>query len=258
MEGSICTYSFIPVRKTADERSELTTQILFGETYTILKKEKKWAYIKVDFDNYEGWIDAKLIEPISENEYKSWKNGEAIIVANARTPIIKDGAITPTFISMGSKIVITENSNTFFIGKHEFFIPGNKPFHKTEGFRESAINLVNTTYLWGGVTCFGIDCSGLSQTVFKVNGIKLPRDASEQIKLGEEVQFVEEAKSGDLAFFEDEEGKICHVGVCIGRGEIIHASGEVRIDQLDHKGIFVRKENRYSHKLSIIKRMTKK
>ena len=114
---------------------------------------------------------------------------------------------------------------------------------------------LNAPYLWGGKTPFGIDCSGFTQMVYKLNGFALPRDAYQQAEIGETLSFVEEAEPGDLAFFDDDEGNIIHVGMVLEQGTIIHASGKVRIDALDHQGIYNKELKNYSHKLRLIKKI---
>ena len=256
MSGSISVYGFIPVRKEPSETSEMVTQILFGETFVVSQKEGKWAKIKMDFDGYEGWIDAKLVFSVAETEYELWKNANAWMVPTPKINIVKDGSSAPINIPAGSRIVFNgHDRNSFSIGKNDYFISGQIPQTKELGIREVATSLLHTPYLWGGRSYFGIDCSGLSQIVYKINGTWLPRDAYQQIELGNNVSFVEEARIGDLAFFDNEEGNIVHVGICLGAGKIIHAYGEVRIDAIDHQGIFNHDENKYSHKLRVIKRI---
>ena len=114
---------------------------------------------------------------------------------------------------------------------------------------------LNSPYLWGGRSPFGIDCSGFTQMVFKLNGIKLPRDAYEQAEIGKTLNFIEETQKGDLAFFDNEEGKIIHTGIIIDKNKIIHSSGKVRIDNLDHYGIFNAETGKYSHNLRLIKKV---
>jgi hypothetical protein len=256
MSGSIGVYSFIPVRKDPSERAELVTQILFGETFIVTEKTEKWAKIKMDFDGYEGWIDQKLVFSVSPAEYELWKRADAWMVPTPKINIVQDGSSAPITIPAGSRIVFNgHDRNSFSIGRNDYFISGSIPNNKEINIREIANSLLHTPYLWGGRSYFGIDCSGLSQIVYKINGAWLPRDAYQQIELGNNVSFVEEAIVGDLAFFDDEEGNIVHVGICLGKGQIIHAYGEVRIDQLDHQGIFIREQNKYSHKLRVIKRI---
>ena len=103
---------------------------------------------------------------------------------------------------------------------------------------ETATLYLNTPYLWGGKTPFGIDCSGFVQMVYKLNGFKVLRDASQQASQGDALSFIEESEPGDLAFFDNEEGNIIHVGIMMEINYIIHASGKVRIDRLDHLGIY--------------------
>jgi cell wall-associated NlpC family hydrolase len=119
----------------------------------------------------------------------------------------------------------------------------------------TAYLLINAPYLWGGKNPFGIDCSGFTQIVYKLNGYKLPRDASQQVELGTPLSFVEEAEAGDLAFFDNEEGNIVHVGILLNNEQIIHASGSVRIDKYDHYGIFNKSLGKYSHSMRVIKRV---
>jgi len=256
MTGSISIFSFIPVRKEPSEKSELVTQILFGETFVVTEKTEKWAQIRMDFDGYTGWIDAKLVYSVAPTEYELWKGANAWMVPTPKLTIVQDGSSAPITIPAGSRIVFNGHErNSFSIGKNDYFISGQVPSNKELGIREVATSLLHTPYLWGGRSYFGIDCSGLSQIVYKINGAWLPRDANQQIELGQNVSFVEEAKTGDLAFFDNEEGAIVHVGICLGKGQIIHAYGEVRIDHLDHQGIFNREQNKYSHKLRVIKRI---
>jgi cell wall-associated NlpC family hydrolase len=134
------------------------------------------------------------------------------------------------------------------------------PFDSDEGtilenISKIAVNYINSPYLWGGRSPYGVDCSGLVQVVFKSIGYKLPRDASQQVKEGTTVDFVNLTQAGDLAFFDNEDGNITHVGIVLPNGEIIHSSGFVRIDKLDQQGIFCVKTQTYSHKLRIIKRV---
>ena len=130
---------------------------------------------------------------------------------------------------------------------------------KTQGFSEkkhlinNALIFLNAPYLWGGRTPFGIDCSGFTQIVYRLQGINIPRDAHQQAEVGNTLSFIEESQEGDLAFFDDSEGEITHVGIIMNNNNIIHASGKVRIDKLDQQGIFNIEKKIHTHKLRIIK-----
>lgn len=124
-----------------------------------------------------------------------------------------------------------------------------------EGIVDSALSYLETPYLWGGKSPFGIDCSGFTQIVYKLNGIFIPRDASQQVNLGSSRNFRDEAQAGDLAFFDNEEGEVIHVGVVLENRKIVHASGKVRIDTLDHQGIYNQDLKKYTHKLRVIQNL---
>jgi gamma-D-glutamyl-L-lysine dipeptidyl-peptidase len=126
-----------------------------------------------------------------------------------------------------------------------------------ENINDVASQYLDVSYLWGGKSLSGIDCSGFCQQVFKQFGIKLPRDAYQQAELGEVVGFLQEVECGDLAFFDNEEGRITHVGMMLNIHEIIHSSGKVRIDKIDHQGIINSETGARTHKLRIIKRYKK-
>jgi gamma-D-glutamyl-L-lysine dipeptidyl-peptidase len=257
MIGSICVSGYIPVRSEPSEVSQMVTQILFGETYQILREEVGWVYVKLDYDDYEGWIDSKMVSDIPERELEFIKKSPAWIVPINQVKIVTEPDKYSRFVTGGSRIVFNgQDRNSFVINNKEYYLTGSvSPGKKTAPIQEAAMTFLNTPYLWGGRTFYGIDCSGLVQVVFKILGVKMPRDASQQKEVGETINFVEEAKPGDLAFFDNDNGEIVHVGICMGRGEIIHSSGEVRIDKLDHQGIFNQVKKQYTHKLRVIKRV---
>ena len=255
MTCTICPFGIIPVRAEPSELSALETQVLFGEVFYVLESIPGWSRIRIEHDNYEGWVDEKTVIPIKENEIKRWLKSPGTIVQTPYLKLIREPEKSVQIISGGSRIVFNgDDLNSIVIGKREYYVQGALPDRKPE-LVEVAKGFLNTPYLWGGRSFFGIDCSGLTQIVFKIMGKALPRDTAQQIERGTTVSFVEEAIPGDLAFFDNDDGMITHVGICLGNGKILHASGEVRIDLLDHQGIFNSETQKYTHRLRIIKKI---
>lgn len=236
----------------------MVTQLLFGDHFQILDKEGNWFRIKLAYDDYEGWIDKKQLLPIEQHTFDIINSTEAYY-SNEMVQLIKDDKTSLFFpIVMGSALpnfynneCVVENQGYTYEGE---YTTGHLPNGKSS-LLETAMMYLNTPYLWGGKTPFGIDCSGFAQTVYKLNGVKLKRDAYQQAEQGETLSFVEEAEAGDLAFFDNEEGKIIHVGIVMDNNKIIHASGKVRIDGFDHQGIFNNEKGDYSHRLRLLKRV---
>ncbi|MGE3825539.1 MAG: C40 family peptidase, partial [Bacteroidia bacterium] len=170
-----------------------------------------------------------------------------------------DNSLTP--VIAGSTLPAYEHGK-LYVGDEEFSFDGEITHPLSDSIpalvSEYATVFLNAPYLWGGRSVFGIDCSGFTQVVFKMAGIQLKRDAYQQAEQGITLSFVEEAQTGDLAFFDNEEGKIVHTGIVLSQGKIIHASGKVRIDKLDHQGIYNHDTKKYSHKLRLIKRVLQK
>ena len=254
MKNGIALLSIIPVRNEPTHRSEQVTQLLFGETYTIINQQNNWAYISCTHDEYKGWIDLNQFHEISQREFEaieSAENGIALELVSSAT-----SGYHSIPILTGSRLPFFDGMN-FEIAKEKFIYNGQAiqtSSRSTSHFEKIAMRYLNAPYLWGGRSPFGIDCSGFTQVVYNCIGIALKRDAYQQAEYGSIVNFVEEAQPGDLAFFSNEEGKIIHVGIVLKDHRIIHASGKVRIDKLDHFGIFNADLKKYSHQLKIIKR----
>ncbi len=252
MNYGISILSIIPVRLEPNNRSEMTTQLIFGEHFKILESIKKWSKIQIAHDKYVGWISNNQIQEINFEEYEKLDKEIPtlstdildIIESDFNQPIVI-GSVLPTF-----------KSDHALINNKMYKFTGNT----TQGFTQrkhlinNAMIFLNAPYLWGGRTPFGIDCSGFTQIIYRLQGIKIPRDAYQQINLGQEIN-LNNCKEGDLAFFENKSGKITHVGLILENNKIIHASGQVRIDKLDEKGIFNSEKQKYSHKLHSIKKL---
>jgi cell wall-associated NlpC family hydrolase len=255
----ICNQSIVPCRAEASHRSEMVTQLLFGESFTILEETEEWAHILTAYDEYDCWVSNKQYQPIKEDTFKKLQSDAQPLSAEP-VQLIQDKKANHFFpIVAGStlpfltdKIIFLENYLYEFSG--ESILPDTQHISRTKIISTAHLYL-DSPYLWGGRSFFGIDCSGFTQIVFKLNGFKLPRDASQQALLGLPLSFIEEAQAGDLAFFDNEEGKITHVGIVLDDNKIIHASGKVRVDKLDHYGIFNLDTKKYSHHLRVIKRV---
>jgi hypothetical protein len=248
MNYGICHLSVIPLRAEATDTSEMVSQLLYGELFKVIEIRKKWSRIRLAFDKYEGWIDNKQFLDINEEDYK-----KLLLKPSVLSSDLVDFITTPEnqllSVCMGSNVKATHFLNHSFDGKKVSEI-----YPKTH-LIETALLYLNTPYLWGGKTPFGIDCSGFTQMVYKLNGYKLLRDASQQATQGEALSFIEESEPGDLAFFDNSEGAIVHVGIIMKDNYIIHAHGKVRIDRIDHSGIFNYEARAHTHKLRVIKRI---
>ncbi len=245
MSHGICTLSVIPCRAEPNDRAEIVTQLLFGELYHIIEKKEKWVRIKTDYDQYEAWICIKQLEEINQSSFTDLKNKKVDLVGKPFETIVHKKA---------GNLLLPLGADLRFIEKEDYHYQGIRADINTSKIKEFALAYLNTPYLWGGRSPGGIDCSGFSQLVYKLCGIKLPRDAYQQAELGEAVSFVANATLGDLAFFDNEDGHITHVGIILEDNKIIHASGKVRIDIIDHQGIYNEKEQKYTHQLRTIKR----
>ncbi|MGG5210716.1 NlpC/P60 family protein [Chryseobacterium sp. MIQD13] len=235
MNKGICNVTVAPVRAENSDKAEIVTEILFGESADILEVNKNWTRIKMHYDGYEGWMDTKQLKPVTDEELA--KRKVTIVTEDFSSVLMNDGK---TLLSMGSEV--------------EFPAVASRRSHDLrESIALAAKEFLNVPYLWGGKSFFAVDCSGFTQLIYKIHDIKLPRDTYQQAEVGVPLTFVEESQPGDLAFFENPEGKIIHVGIMLDNQKIIHASGKVRIDTLDSTGIFNKEMNKHTHKLRVIK-----
>jgi len=260
MSKGILSLPVLPIRSEPSERAEMTTQLLFGEQFEWLEIEDNWSLIRNQADGYEGWATTKMLTMLSEemtdklNHYQTFLLQEPITVFRG----VDVGAM---YLPAGSRLSAQDNRLFFPSGElmTELFLEteavGSQNTNALpERILQTANQFLNAPYLWGGKTILGMDCSGLTQVSASINGFQLPRDACDQALLGEE-EFLSLSLPGDLAFFANPEGRIVHVGLVCGQNQILHASGSVRIDELDERGIYNRDLKKYTHQLHSIKRI---
>jgi hypothetical protein len=249
----LCNLAIIPLRIEPSDRSEIVSQLLFGDHFEILEELKQWRRIKLQFDGYEGWIDSKQMQIITASQFEKLcaapilLNGDLLEFVSGNSNMMLPIPLGASLSFMSDSEI--NSSNLAFEGTA---VTGIKP--KNE-LLNTAFLYLHAPYLWGGKTPFGIDCSGFTQMVYKLNGYHLLRDASQQANQGEALSFIEESEPGDLAFFDNDEGIITHVGIIMENNYIIHASGKVRIDRIDHLGIYNPEINKHTHKLRVIKKI---
>ena len=253
-EYGICRVSIAPLRFEPSDQAEIVSQLLFGDQVIVLERLEKWLRVRNVYDDYEGFVDFKQVTSFDvPGDHDERHFIAPTAVSNSVT--LEDGS--KLYLAAGSDLP-HYNQGACRIGEQMLKVD----FEPLEIHYNQAIDNVITNsmffqhapYLWGGRTLFGIDCSGFVQIVYKMAGIKLQRDASQQALQGDTVHFLPEVQPGDVAFFDNEEGRIIHVGILLNQKEIIHASGKVRIDPIDDEGIYNKELKRYTHKLRIIKR----
>lgn len=249
----ICNLPIIPLRLNPDDRSEMISQVLFGESFKILEKSGNWVHIKLTNDSYQGWIDHKLFVEVSPENYAFFQASQKVISTELFSKISYPEGFF--YVPMGSQLPHYDQGQ-FKIADESYHIetPVITNIFDEKQLISKAKSFLKVPYLWGGKSVFGIDCSGFTQIVLAQYGVQLWRDASQQAMQGKPVNFVSEMQTGDLAFFENAEGKITHVGIVLPDFQIIHAHGEVRIDALDDMGIFNKNTGKHSHRLRFIKR----
>lgn len=240
-----------PVRAENSDRAEIVTQLLFGEAVEIIELDSPWLKIRCIHDNYEGYMDKKQLIHLDQDQYEGWMKQEKTRLLNRSIQISSvDG---PEWIYQGS-LLPANYSSGFMLGDKKYNVLAT-PFElsRNASIIEIAQSYLNTPYLWGGRSVTGIDCSGYTQIVFAMFNKAIPRDASQQVLEGNEVHF-NDIQAGDLAFFHNSTGKVIHVGILTGMGTILHASGKLREDKFDEKGIYRTDIAKHTHNLTCIRR----
>ncbi len=257
----ICHLAQVPLRETISHSSEMVSQVLFGDIVEIKDKYQNWHKVETVFDGYEGWLDEKQFLPLDQEDFDACKSDKGNVFSAGLFSEVERNTDHALFhIGMGCRLPLFKEGS-FKIGKLDYSykspvleVPA-EPDRKRKAILERATALINTPYLWGGKSAAGIDCSGLTQLVFRTCGIDLLRDASRQATQGTLINLIDEAQAGDLLFFDNENEQIVHVGIYTGNGHIVHSSGCVRMDPVDHEGIFKQEIGTYSHHLRLIRRM---
>ena len=256
MLTAICLLSAIPMRKELSHRSEMVSQVLFGEYITIGEERNDFVFITCLYDGYQGWVQANQLKEVSEAEIY-----QTSCFTNGFTSLVTIGS-TSVQVPFGTPVYNPDKLSFGIAGDtiNYLFVPQQMWNSHEFTFTETALKAVcqpfiNTPYLWGGKSVYGIDCSGFAQQVFKLFGVKLLRDAYLQAGQGVAVNHLHESKPGDLAFFQNEKGKVTHVGIVLNDGQIVHASGKVRIDKIDLEGITSVETGKRTHRMHSIRRV---
>lgn len=274
-DKGICLLAVAALRKSPDHRSEMVSQLLFGDIVTVIEIQKDWIHIEMAEDKYPGWVAKNQLHLLDEGEYAALLESKRMITASllgtmsaravtgaTEKPTEAEAAMQAAkqsherfAVSAGSTFYQNSKGTMVISGMaFEYDGPLLHPAAGRQQIPEFALGFQSTPYLWGGRSAFGIDCSGFTQLICKMAGISIKRDAAQQAQQGETVHLISEAEPGDLVFFDNEEGSITHTGILLDQSTVIHAHGKVRIDKIDHHGIFNTETGNYTHKLRLIKR----
>jgi len=229
----------------------MVSQLLLGERFTVTESLDGWHRVSTLFDACNGWIDSL------HGGYESLEeNATGIITGKTLVCNTADGK--RLIIMPGSELFdLSDDLSIFRVGKNSYTVAASdRPKIMTQtSLTGTASMFMSVPHLWGGRTPAGIDASGLVQIVFKIQGIALPREASQQATMGTTIDFIGDSEAGDIGFFSADDGEISHAGILMGDGNIIHTYGTVRTDRIDHQGIWSDRNGGYTHRLRVIRRM---
>lgn len=253
----IARCSVVPMRAEASERSEMVSQLLWGEIFRVEEQSGSWLRISANFDRYGGWVSSLMVSTINDETWEHYAGVPYHVATAALSYAVNEKTKERVLIPQGSLLYnYSKASRTFSLLSSTYKleeVSEDLPENKRNAIVATVLNFLNAPYLWGGRTILGIDCSGLTQQAYRAAGVHIPRDAWQQAEKGEIVTFLDSAQPADLAFFDNDEGKVTHVGILLGDGKIIHSSASVHIDSIDSEGIFNKELNKYTHKLRVIK-----
>ena len=285
MLKAISLHSIVPVRAEAREGAEQETQMLFGELCQIINDQSpitNWTHVRLESDGPEGWVDAKMITPMTDKEYaaykKALKTAATVAFPMAYAMSENNGQTIP--LTAGTKLTNFQSPTTNEAGPARFEVLGvgfridstmviTEPRElNQENLLQTVRFFLNVPYLWGGKNAMGMDCSGFTQTIMSLFGKHLLRNASQQATQGQEITNLQNAQAGDLVFFNhqspmsndkcqmtNDQSPITHVGIVIDPERVIHCSGRVKVEKLDTTGIFSAERGDYSHYLVSIRRI---
>lgn len=253
----MCVLSCIPLRVRPDERSSVVSQMLFGECFEILKyKNKKWIKILCEWDGCIGWIDAQQVIRITEKQFDKYTT-EYSVALELNQPTFSD--LRGVNVLLGSSLPGYDGISLRCADEKYTYsglaINSQEQVWKRDFVEKIAKKYLHTPYCLRGRSPFGIDSAGYIQMLAKIFNVRLPRMIADQVQIGDPVDFVEQARLGDVAFFENKLGEIHHAGLILNDGLIIHAHASVRIDKFDHQGIYNKALKKYTHHLRLIKRI---
>lgn len=258
MNHGIVHSPFVALRRDPAEQSEMASQLLFGEIFEILDNRPGWLFIRNEYDGYEGWINRRGTGLLNQEELQKYRAWSSCVQSQAFLSLQRASGEERMLVPAGSVLYVDQKIplKVYCGESYRMEKPCRQgPGDLTERILKAGRQFLNIPYLWGGKSTFGTDCSGLVQTVMKILGIPIGRDTADQVTQGTPLNILPEARTGDLVFFDNEEGEIVHVGLLMEPGQVLHASGQVRIDPIDHQGIYNRELKRYTHKLRVIKRI---